>query len=597
VLALSVMPVVRADATIQALWVFSDELTDPADRSALVERSASGGVTDLYISVYRSSANAAGRRLYDEQAIADLIARAHARGLKVWAAYGAPDWPALGCGPTAFPLRRLSEIVAYNRANPAAPFDGVTLDVEPPDPQSEADFQKLVALYRCSQALLKPHGVALAAAIRFYWDKPIGMPGSGIDLRPKDLLLYYGAPSRINGAGTGARAAAELAKYDYVVLGDGFEKPFHPDHADTSAVLRDPSLDATLVFGYIDAGVTTQNLAMAELKLRVDEWKAAGAEGVFFENFGYATATTRARQNEVVDHAHGRGMRVLVSAPNPDDAFGQSVSAMNPFPARATRLSAADFYLYQNHQIRGGVVDSPYAWRTKADILAAYQSALRFSIFSTTSNDPNDLFDQAKFFYSWHSALMYGHEATGWGEHGYAVQDAVAPFRARPAIDPGSDFLSPVAAAGSSLVRRTTQGQIVVDPARSVSGFALLSTGRPAYQHIIDLDLDAIVVMGYRDFAGRGCLADDGIICLTEDEIAYADRRPQPPRILIGLETANCTPGCGPSKVTFFEEGRSRLATESLMVSDHFRGSRSFAGFALQGYGDAFWSGAPGWPK
>lgn len=91
----------------------------------------------------------------EDSAIADLIAQAHAQGIHVWAAYGAPDWPALGCAATAFPQQRMAEVVACNAANRAAAFDGAILDVEPPEPQSEIDYQALLQLNACTLDTLR----------------------------------------------------------------------------------------------------------------------------------------------------------------------------------------------------------------------------------------------------------------------------------------------------------------------------------------------------------------------------------------------------------------------------------------------------------
>jgi hypothetical protein len=46
------------------------------------------------------------------------------------------------------------------------------------------------------------------------------------------------------------------------------------------------------------------------------------------------------------------------------------------------------------------------------------------------------------------------------------------------------------------------------------------------YEHIIDMELDHVIVMEYRDRAGTACSGSDpnGIICLDEQEMAYADR-------------------------------------------------------------------------
>ena len=289
----------------RAVWVFSDEVTNATDRLTLVQRSAASGVTDLYVSVYQPTPNAAGRLMFDDAAMLDLIDLAHHNGIQVWTAYGAPDWPSLGCASTAFPLQRMAEVVAYNKDNPSDRFDGVVLDVEPAEPQSTADFQALLGLYDCIREFL-PNNVRVAVAIRFFWQSP------------DSLQVQFPA-------GTGAT--------------------------------------------------------------------------------------------------------------------------------------------------------------------------------------------------------------------------------------------------------------------------------KQVFQHVLDLDLDKVIVMGYRDFAGPVDCSLDGILCLDKDEIAYGDKlRKKPGRILVGVETSNCSPGCGAEKVTFFEEGQSTLDSETQSVATFFAGSRSFGGFAIHRYKDSYLSGLPGWP-
>jgi hypothetical protein len=285
----------------QTLWVFSDEVSQLSARQLLVDRSAESAVDDLYVSVYQPSANAAGRRMYPDADMADLVARAHAAGIAVWVAYGAPDWPALGCSPAAFPLQRMQEVLDYNNAHPSARFDGVALDVEPPDPQTPDELEDLLALHACIRDALWPAGVQVAAAIRHFWDTPV----------------------------------------------------------------------------------------------------------------------------------------------------------------------------------------------------------------------------------SWN-------------------------------------------------------GQT-----------------RPVYEHFIDLGLDHVVVLAYRDGAGTDCAGSqpDGSICLAEDEIAYASAQGGEGAILIGLETGDCAPGCGPEKVTFFEEGQGTLIDEVALVSAHYARSPGFGGFAVHRYGASYLGGGPGWPE
>jgi hypothetical protein len=106
-------------------------LTDTPTRTALIRNSSASGVNLLYVSVYSSTPNAAGRYLYDESDIATLITQAHAQGMQVYSAMGDPDWPSDGCAASNTPHARFQDIARYNLANPSAKFDGLILDVEP----------------------------------------------------------------------------------------------------------------------------------------------------------------------------------------------------------------------------------------------------------------------------------------------------------------------------------------------------------------------------------------------------------------------------------------------------------------------------------
>ena len=286
----------------QAVWVFSDEISIQSKRETLIQRSADSGVDVLYVSVFQSPANASGRFMYPDDDIKDLIELAHAEGIEIWAAYGSPDWtePDLLCNTVAqpprpfSPLELMDNVIVYNETHSSAQFDGVALDIEPPEPQ---DFDTLLTLYECLLDRLKPNGLQVSVAIRFFWDDSVEFP-------------------------------------------------------------------------------------------------------------------------------------------------------------------------------------------------------------SGAANE------------------------------------------------------------------------------------------KEAYKHIIDMDFDNVVVMGYRDFAGTAC-PDDGIICLDQDEIAYADFQGKANLILVGLETQNCAPGCGPEKVTFFEEGQNVLNLQAGIVASHFGMNASFAGFAIHRYGDSYLGDLP----
>jgi uncharacterized protein (TIGR03437 family) len=158
-------------AKLNALWVYSvsslpNPVTDMPTRDTLIQNSSASGVNMLYVSVYSSTPNSAKRYMYPDSDTSDLIAKAHAQGIQVYAAYGDTDWPTLGCAASAFPMERMAEVIAYNAANRSAMFDGVILDVEP---TGTPDFQALLSLYQCFQQQAQANGMGLSVAISAFW--------------------------------------------------------------------------------------------------------------------------------------------------------------------------------------------------------------------------------------------------------------------------------------------------------------------------------------------------------------------------------------------------------------------------------------------
>src|SRR4029077_16257969 len=127
----------------------------------------------------------------------------------------------------------------------------------------------------------------------------------------------------------------------------------------------------------------------------------------------------------------------------PEDALGDDPDpAFNP-TGTAPRLGATDFYFCESYGVRVGQFEDAELWRTRSDELETFRARLGFRILSSTSSATDDpaVYDEAAFDYAWYAALLYGHEATGWGEYGYCAagaSNARAPYRARPTLDPGN---------------------------------------------------------------------------------------------------------------------------------------------------------------
>lgn len=283
---------------------------------------------------------------------------------------------------------------------------------------------------------------------------------------PGSLLIYYGWPSGINGTFEVTAAAAEFAAHDVVVLGDGLELDGHPDHANTVAILaRIHATAATRVFGYVDLGVSTQNLSLAEIELRMDAWQAAGADGIFLDDFGYDFLVSRARQNAAVAAAHSRGLPVVANGWLPAQVFGSEPDATwNPEGA-PTALGPDDYYLSESFLFAAGLYQDEAAWWNKALAVEVYHRQLGFGVLAVTTNDSGGAFDAAAFQYAWYGALLCGYEAVGWGEYLFAASSGSAPLRTPPAIDPGTAFRGSIQAQSPLYRRPTDAGWITLDTA------------------------------------------------------------------------------------------------------------------------------------
>lgn len=126
-------------------------------------------------------------------------------------------------------------------------------------------------------------------------------------LAPGNLLIYYGFPSLINNAqGNLSKAASTLGSYSMVVLGDTLELPTNADHSNTQQIIANPAMKNTLVFGYVDTGVSTENLTTNQMTTEINDWKTMGAKGIFLDDFGYDFGTTRAAERLRVLRAQPR---------------------------------------------------------------------------------------------------------------------------------------------------------------------------------------------------------------------------------------------------------------------------------------------------
>lgn len=273
---------------------------------------------------------------------------------------------------------------------------------------------------------------------------------------PRDLLIFYAWPSTINSCfGNVDCASGEFGMYDFVVFGDTLQDPSHPDYSNFVGILAHPDLEETAKFGYVDLGVTTQNLTMEQIASRMDAWKTLDIDGVLLDDFGYDWEVSRQRQNDAVEYAHSIGLSVIANAFRPEDAFGNDHDATYNPDELETSLGEEDFYLYESYQITLDSYVSDDVWRSKAELIKQFQKQHRFQVLSITTT-ATGAYGQDQFHYTWFSALIDGHDATGWGELYFSAGDSIAPYRTRPDLDSISSDMP--ASSDTLYLRKTNKG-------------------------------------------------------------------------------------------------------------------------------------------
>ena len=226
------------------------------------------------------------------------------------------------------------------------------------------------------------------------------------DLR--SLLIFYAAPIIINAVYDPDYAAAMLARYDDVVLGNDLANPSNPNYSTTSTIITKLAALApnTVVWGYIDIGVNApaSNHSLASLQTQIDQWIAIGARGIFCDDYGYDFGVTRARQNSVLDYIHGKGVGAMMNAWNIADALSPAIVATYNPSGTAAHADARDVYLLESWVFNSDAWTAPhYAtfWdlKTRGDDARTWRSssgvrmyAVNIMQHSGTSNETLDAY-------------------------------------------------------------------------------------------------------------------------------------------------------------------------------------------------------------
>jgi hypothetical protein len=252
------------------------------------------------------------------------------------------------------------------------------------------------------------------------------------------LAIYYGYPSLVEHAGGDvSRAVAAFSAYDVVVLGGGLELDpggvdpgLDQERRKLSAIVR--GLHATprkpQIFGYIDLG-SSQNLSVPEITRRIELWKRAGVDGVFFDEAGADFHVTAARRRAAVKAVHERGLSAFLNAFNPDDLFAGDLPAANGKPT-LEQIGPRDLLLIESFAVRIGVPEPPQRSAARVTAALRWRQKTGVRLFGVTTAGRTQA-DAALLQDAWRRAAELGLDGMGWGEPDFSA-DSRLPSRPVP---------------------------------------------------------------------------------------------------------------------------------------------------------------------
>lgn len=217
---------------------------------------------------------------------------------------------------------------------------------------------------------------------------------------PKRLAIFQGYLQVIQ---------TDLNQFDVIVMPMGAEDPNDEDNGIVRSKVSGLKNSGKEVFGYVDMGVTTQNLTSVQAKINVDRWMAMGVTGIFWDNCGYDALNSRARQVELIDYTHSKGMKVFLNAKEPNDLF---------ISVPAITFVSGDYYLYEDFLVANNVLQPLYTWQTKADKLVALgaTTGVRMAVVTTAT-------DEKYKTAAWWGATLINAYAFGYSYPGYGAKD------------------------------------------------------------------------------------------------------------------------------------------------------------------------------
>lgn len=217
---------------------------------------------------------------------------------------------------------------------------------------------------------------------------PGAVSASDTDLR--SLFIFYSPPNIMNGRFSDDYAAGVISRYGDVILGNGLQDPGDTYHTSTAAIIQKVATlgTDTIIWGYIDVGVTTSNLSLGALQTKIDQWIAMGVGGIFCDLVGYDYGVTRARQNSVINYIHSKGLGAMLNVWNIDDLLAPTIDLTYNPAGVATAANNTDILLLESWICNTDAYSSPYYStfsdiKSRGDKAIAYRTSMGIRVYAT----------------------------------------------------------------------------------------------------------------------------------------------------------------------------------------------------------------------
>jgi hypothetical protein len=262
---------------------------------------------------------------------------------------------------------------------------------------------------------------------------------------PKQLCIYYGGPSYVNGAENINKAVEEFSKCSLIVLGSGISFPNHEYHNDTLEMIKLLSAKNIPVYGYVDTGVMTDNLTIEQASTQVSQWKDMGVSGIFLDDFGFDYGTTRARQNQFLDLVHNKSMPAFVNAYNPPDVFSDKNEKNEIQPSR---IQGNDIYLAENWLYEDGNSTNAELWYEKSNYLIENLSKYNVKLATTSTTKGTKAFatdiSKPEFSRAYMGSVLQGADYYQWTDADFSSSNDKLVTYEEPSIIFDKGFTSDI---------------------------------------------------------------------------------------------------------------------------------------------------------